>query len=1530
MKKRLLSLVLCLVMVFSLLPFAGMAAQEPVTANGATVTNPDTAYSTRRDLNLSKSLSANDDGTFDLQLESYATGKVTTKVVTTQTPTDFIFVVDQSGSMSYNDMPLGYEAVEGKTTWKMSDIPSSDSSSGSTDGAYYYKDPTTGDYYRVYKKWGAMYELVERNSLYLQELIDRSSLSWFRDAGEQTQSFDSMYYYQPSADPLIAHSKNPDKDLANDDHFYPLKMEVENAPLYYYMTFSYKDINNTPRTMKYYYNRYTLDAPRTNGVPYAESNSIIYYNSVSNGGIFGPGQSFALSYENINRLVVYAAGEGVSPASAIANSLFGGYPDEGFYYRYTYAQALGMNTGMYIQNPMFIGHVGYHQLCYRDANGVEHYLINTPYCSSDEKPLDGMRGSEATWNGTLYRVAGTAAGQPQTESRLQALNTSLKAFVDEVAGQTDSDGNVRHRIAIVGFSSEGNYNNNEILTGVNLTPGSAGSMSSTPNNTNGYSLDGRSHNGVAYSNSISQDTYYGALVDTATADRALDQAKVDSLKTSVDAITAYGGTQPEIGFAMAQKIIEARNAKDPTASSRNTVVIFFTDGRPGNHTYDDQYAEANEVVLAAKGVKNLGATVYSVGVFNEADGNPLTYRDSLGIYQSSTISTNRDKDCEASHGLFYIHIGNGELKNGYSVSEYMNKLEGEGYVIEQKSSNGKFIQEYSTNFVKKEAGSTNLTYSSTWYWGGTSHYATVSFKYYRMYFYYRDCVESTYGYPDQPNDTIADYMTTVSSTYSGATGFFVPRFWESYNTYNDSIAAIRGSRDAQNYYMLATNADRLEEVFVTISQDVDVSGTTVNLNDKAELQDVVNSDAFVVPAKSQVEVWTQPMIATENGDSVTYAPTGTATKNDALTNAVVVDADGTVHVSGFDYEHHYVMPNPPAETTPMKLIVKIKGLTPTDEALSSTVPVASNDRAGIYAGDDSGVSTIPSVEVKNSPTFVFSGATNPTFVIDFNAKMKVATDVTKLSGATDNNGEFNQSGTDVTYQLSTESQANKTAKINEGYTGVDTATVYGKPVGAESVAWNKITTVPASSVYYDDDLAKDETPAVTVGDGSGKITGVNDANISENASSNAGTYYFTFYGTGIDVYCTTHSTAGYVSVSLYNGQGTYDKTTRVGTAKTIRNYSSADYYNTPSVNFTGLTAGTYTVKIQAIDSAAYKLDGVRVYNPVKATENGAATAAANELAKTPEANANYLNLRKVLLNDKSVSGSGFSVSNDIPNGDINPATVSGVLFIDNVGAVKTMSHYRNVYNVETKTWDTEKDENGNPKWYDEEAPFYQTQFDVYKANGPLNEIYLDGQQALTFQLSNKVPEGTKVWIGLSAPKTGNGSVTITGKEGTVSVNSVMDMYYDFTVPASRQITITNQAAKDSGNIISVTNLKITGIADLIPAAAANNEQELLHATRALFNQVTMKSVRMAANNGVDPEETVVPENPPVEPTVEPTVEPSVEPTVAPTVEPTVEPTPVPSAEPTQQPATGIAGIIQQIFSNFVNSLFQSIARLFGN
>ena len=86
-----------------------------------------------------------------------------------------------------------------------------------------------------------------------------------------------------------------------------------------------------------------------------------------------------------------------------------------------------------------------------------------------------------------------------------------------------------------------------------------------------------------------------------------------SLKTSVNNLTAEGGTQAGLGMQEAQAVLSGADAR-PDAQK---VVIFFTDGTPGNYGFDADVA--NEAISNSKQLKEAGALVYSIGIFDGAD-----------------------------------------------------------------------------------------------------------------------------------------------------------------------------------------------------------------------------------------------------------------------------------------------------------------------------------------------------------------------------------------------------------------------------------------------------------------------------------------------------------------------------------------------------------------------------------------------------------------------------------------------------------------------------------------------------------------------------------------------------------------------------------------------------------------------------------------------------------------------------------------------------------------------------------------------
>ncbi|MEF2700701.1 MAG: vWA domain-containing protein [Oscillospiraceae bacterium] len=94
--QRALAFLLCLLMVATLLPVMGASAAE------GDVQPADTVKATEG-LNMSKQLRLTSDGTYTITLEAYATGESQTVTKKSGVPLDIVLVIDQSGSMAWND-----------------------------------------------------------------------------------------------------------------------------------------------------------------------------------------------------------------------------------------------------------------------------------------------------------------------------------------------------------------------------------------------------------------------------------------------------------------------------------------------------------------------------------------------------------------------------------------------------------------------------------------------------------------------------------------------------------------------------------------------------------------------------------------------------------------------------------------------------------------------------------------------------------------------------------------------------------------------------------------------------------------------------------------------------------------------------------------------------------------------------------------------------------------------------------------------------------------------------------------------------------------------------------------------------------------------------------------------------------------------------------------------------------------------------------------------------------------------------------
>lgn len=100
-KTRILSLLLGLSLLCTLIVPATVYADDPTVDSG---------------MKISKTATANADGTYTITLEAFATGAQTTSTVTKDIPTDIILVLDQSGSMADDIGQVQYTAYTGNNT----------------------------------------------------------------------------------------------------------------------------------------------------------------------------------------------------------------------------------------------------------------------------------------------------------------------------------------------------------------------------------------------------------------------------------------------------------------------------------------------------------------------------------------------------------------------------------------------------------------------------------------------------------------------------------------------------------------------------------------------------------------------------------------------------------------------------------------------------------------------------------------------------------------------------------------------------------------------------------------------------------------------------------------------------------------------------------------------------------------------------------------------------------------------------------------------------------------------------------------------------------------------------------------------------------------------------------------------------------------------------------------------------------------------------------------------------------------------
>ena len=277
-------------------------------------------------------------------------------------------------------------------------------------------------------------------------------------------------------------------------------------------------------------------------------------------------------------------------------------------YTYTFADGTTVVSDHDNTKPDFGSHGPLYTPAADDANTVYTYTY------TDKDGVTHIIGTSTGRNTrptefTLYERYKTVG----TTTRLQALKSAVAGFVDSVNqkaagpdGQLGTADDINHRVAVVGFASRsGNGNNTELLSIRGTNSGSVG---------------------VAYNN-ITDQNLKDVLQSVNTA------GGQNMVNAATSALAAQGATRTDLGMDMAQRILNANPV--PQNEKRNRVVIVFTDGSPTSSN-GFELDVANAAINKAAAIKNSGATVYSIGIFEGADASSPGTKPSGDLSDSSS------------------------------------------------------------------------------------------------------------------------------------------------------------------------------------------------------------------------------------------------------------------------------------------------------------------------------------------------------------------------------------------------------------------------------------------------------------------------------------------------------------------------------------------------------------------------------------------------------------------------------------------------------------------------------------------------------------------------------------------------------------------------------------------------------------------------------------------------------------------------------------------------------------------------------
>lgn len=222
-----------------------------------------------------------------------------------------------------------------------------------------------------------------------------------------------------------------------------------------------------------------------------------------------------------------------------------------------------------------------------EKNGDSDFLVGLSALSSAAKIM-----GQSTVPLDIVMVL-DVSGSMEEDNKMSTLKTAVNSFIDETARTNSerSNENLRSRISLVKFA-------------------------------------GKKTDKVGNDTYQEEDPFFGPYGEHYNYTQIVRKYKTYTndnkaeLKNTVNALEPAGATAADYAMDHAKTLVDRSKSDEATNPSRKNVkriVIFFTDGEP-NHESGFDKSVANTAIQTAKTIKN-DATIYSIGVFKDADAN---------------------------------------------------------------------------------------------------------------------------------------------------------------------------------------------------------------------------------------------------------------------------------------------------------------------------------------------------------------------------------------------------------------------------------------------------------------------------------------------------------------------------------------------------------------------------------------------------------------------------------------------------------------------------------------------------------------------------------------------------------------------------------------------------------------------------------------------------------------------------------------------------------------------------------------------